>query len=72
MLSDEVARILSLMGKSVSDMVFAGAKNYLGKELNINPAVSRIKEIVETENGVTILCTGALTNIRPANTEFYF
>lgn len=59
----EVARILSLMGKSVSDMVFAGAKNYLGKELNINPSVSRIKEIAETENGVTILCTGALTNI---------
>ncbi len=60
----EVARILSLMGKSSSDMVFVGAKNYLSKnEMQTNIAVEKIKEIAETEGYICVLCTGALTNI---------
>ncbi|MBP3581119.1 MAG: nucleoside hydrolase [Clostridia bacterium] len=59
----EVARILSLMGKSSNEMVFAGANEYLsGDEIQTNAAVEKIKEIAEKEE-ICVLCTGALTNI---------
>lgn len=59
----EVGRILSFMGKSVRDMVFAGAINYFSSDNQTNPAVERIKEIADAEEEVTILCAGTLTNI---------
>lgn len=59
----EVARILSLMGKSSNEMVFAGANEYLsGDEIQTNAAVEKIKEIAEKEE-ICVLCTGVLTNI---------
>ena len=60
----EVTRILSLMGNSTSDMVFVGANEYLTKsEVKTNASVEKIKEIIETQGEITILSTGALTNI---------
>ncbi len=60
----EVSRILSLLGKSVSDMVFEGSRSYFSKEAKeTNPAVERIKMLAESEGKLTIICTGALTNI---------
>lgn len=60
----EIARILSLMGKAQSDMVFAGAKEYFDKsEIQTNAAVEKIKEIIEAQGEITILSTGALTNL---------